>query len=51
MTLLILILFIVMLCLAVPIGLAVAGTSILPSLMSDSFTVSGVYILRSMLVG
>lgn len=51
MTLLILILFIVMLCLAVPIGLAVAGTSILPSLMSDSFTVSGVYILRSMLGG
>ena len=51
MTLLILIIFIVMLCLAVPIGLAVAGTSILPSLMSDSFTVSGVYILRSMLGG
>lgn len=51
MTFLIIILFIIMLCLAVPIGLAVAGTSILPSLMSDSFTVSGPFILRSMLGG
>lgn len=51
MTILILILFVVMLLIAVPIGLAVAGTSILPSLMSDSFTVSGVFILRSMLGG
>ena len=51
MTLLIIILFIIMLCLAVPIGLAVAGTSILPSLMTDSFTVSGTFVLRSMVGG
>lgn len=51
MTILILILFVVMLLIAVPIGLAVAGTSILPSLLSDSFTVSGTFILRSMLGG
>lgn len=51
MTILILIIFVILLCLAVPIGLAVGITSILPSLMSDSFTVSGTYILRSMVGG
>jgi C4-dicarboxylate transporter DctM subunit len=43
--------FVVLLCIAVPVGLAVAITSLLPSLMSSSFTVSGVFILRSMLGG
>lgn len=51
MTVLIILIFIILLCLAVPIGLAVGITSILPSLMSDSFTVSGTYILRSMVGG
>lgn len=51
MTILILLIFIILLILAVPIGLAVGITSILPSLMSDSFTVSGTYILRSMVGG
>lgn len=51
MTVLIFILFAIMLCLAVPIGIAVCITSILPSLLSDSFTVSGVYVIRSMLGG
>ncbi len=51
MTLLIIILFIALLCIAVPIGLAVAITSILPSLLTSSFTVSGVFILRSMVGG
>jgi C4-dicarboxylate transporter DctM subunit len=51
MTALILIIFAVLLCLAVPVGLAVAIGSLLPSLMSSSFTVSGVFILRSMVGG
>ena len=51
MTVLIMIVFVVLLLLAVPVGLTVGITSILPSLLSDSFTVSGVYILRSMLGG
>ncbi len=51
MTVFILIIFVVLLCLAVPVGLAVAIGSLLPSLMSSSFTVSGVFILRSMLGG
>ena len=51
MTALILIIFVVLLCLAVPVGLAVAIGSLLPSLMSSSFTVSGVFILRSMVGG
>lgn len=51
MTLAIMITFVVLLLLAVPIGLSVGIASILPSLLSDSFTVSGVYILRSALGG
>ena len=51
MTALIMIIFVILLLIAVPIGLAVSITSILPSMLSDSFTVSGVYILRSMLGG
>lgn len=51
MTALIMILFAVLLCLAVPVGLAVAITALLPSLLTDSFTVSGVFILRSMVGG
>jgi C4-dicarboxylate transporter DctM subunit len=51
MTALILIIFAILLCLAVPVGLAVAIGSLLPSLMSSSFTVSGVFILRSMVGG
>lgn len=51
MTVLIILIFIVLLALAVPIGLAVGITSILPSMMSESFTVSGTYILRSMVGG
>lgn len=51
MTVLIIIIFLLLLMLAVPIGLAVGMTSLLPSLMSDSFTVSGTYILRSMVGG
>jgi C4-dicarboxylate transporter DctM subunit len=47
----ILIIFVVLLLLAVPVGLAVAIGSLLPSLLSSSFTVSGVFILRSMLGG
>ncbi len=47
----IMIAFIVLLAIAVPIGLAVGITSMLPSLLTDSFTVSGVYILRSMVGG
>lgn len=43
--------FAVLLCLAVPVGLAVAITAMLPSLLTDSFTVSGVFILRSMVGG
>lgn len=51
MTILIILIFIILLALAVPIGLAVGITSILPSMMSESFTVSGTYILRSMVGG
>ena len=51
MTALIMIAFIVLLLLAVPVGLTLAITSIMPSLFSESFTVSGVYILRAMLGG
>ncbi len=51
MTALIMIAFVVLLAIAVPIGLAVGITSMLPSLLTDSFTVSGVYILRSMVGG
>ncbi len=51
MTALIMISFVILLAIAVPIGLAVAITSMLPSLLTDSFTVSGVYILRSMVGG
>ncbi|MCQ2159809.1 MAG: TRAP transporter large permease [Bacteroidales bacterium] len=51
MTLLVILVLVVLLCLAVPIGLAVAISSMVPSLASDSFTFSGVFILRSMLGG
>ena len=51
MTALIFLIFALLLCLAVPVGLAVGMTSLLPSLMTKSFTVSGVFILRSMLGG
>ena len=51
MTFVIMLAFILLLCIAVPIGLAVGITSILPSLFDSSFTVSGVYILRSMFGG
>ena len=51
MTILILVICVILLALAVPVGLAVAIDSLLPSLLSDSFTVSGVFVLRSMLSG
>ncbi len=51
MTLFIMIIFVVLLLLAVPVGLSVGIASMMPSLLSDSFTVSGVYILRSALGG
>ncbi len=51
MTAIIMIIFVVLLILAVPVGLTVAITSMLPSLFSESFTVSGVYVLRAMLGG
>ncbi len=51
MTAIIIIIFIVLLILAVPVGMTVGVTSMLPSLFSDSFTVSGVYVLRAMLGG
>lgn len=51
MTVLIMVIFVILLILAVPVGLTVAISSLLPSLLSDSFTVSGVYILRSALGG
>ncbi len=51
MTILIMIIFVALLLLAVPIGLTVAITSMLPSLFSESFTVSGVYVLRAALGG
>ena len=51
MTIIIMAAFVILLLLAVPVGLTLAITSIMPSLFSESFTVSGVYILRSMLGG
>ncbi len=51
MTLFVMIVFVLLLLLAVPVGLSVGITSILPSLLSDTFPVSGVYILRSALGG
>ena len=51
MTLLIMIVFVVLLLLAVPVGLTIMITTMLPSLLSESFTVSGVYILRAALGG
>lgn len=51
MTLFIFVIFAALLCLAVPLGIAVSMTSMLPSLLTDSFTVSGVFILRSMIGG
>ncbi len=51
MTVIIMIIFVVLLLLAVPVGLTVAITSMLPSLFSESFTVSGVYVLRAALGG
>ncbi len=51
MTAIIMIMFVILLAIAVPIGLAVAITSILPSILTESFTVSGVFVLRSMLGG
>lgn len=51
MTIIIMLSFVILLALAVPIGIAVGITSMLPSLLTDSFTVSGVFILRSMLGG
>jgi C4-dicarboxylate transporter, DctM subunit len=51
MTIFIMLMFVVLLCIAVPIGIAVAITSMLPSIMTSSFTVSGVFILRSMVGG
>lgn len=51
MTFIILIICVILLALAVPVGIAVAIDSILPSLLSSSFTVSGVFVLRSMLGG
>ncbi|ETP71547.1 TRAP transporter, DctM subunit [Lachnospiraceae bacterium JC7] len=51
MTLFIFVIFASLLCLAVPLGIAVSMTSMLPSLLTDSFTISGVFILRSMIGG
>lgn len=51
MTIIIMLSFVILLALAVPIGIAVGITSMLPSLLTDSFTVSGVFILRSMVGG
>ncbi|MCD8085013.1 MAG: TRAP transporter large permease [Clostridiales bacterium] len=51
MTTIIMVIFVLLLILAVPVGLTVAITSMLPSLLSESFTVSGVYVLRAMLGG
>ncbi len=51
MTVIIMIIFVAFLILAIPVGLTVAVTTMLPSLFSSSFTVSGVYVLRSMLGG
>lgn len=51
MTALVMILFVVLLCLAVPVGIAVAVGSMLPSLLSSTVTVSSVYVLRAMVGG
>lgn len=51
MTLLIFLILVILLCLAVPIGLAVGMASLVPSMASDSFSFSGVFVLRSMLGG
>lgn len=51
MTLLIILICIALMLIAVPIGLSVAITSLLPSLLSESFTVSGTFITRAMLGG
>lgn len=51
MTLFIMLIFVALLCIAVPISLSVGITSLLPSLLTDSFTVGGVFITRSMLGG
>ncbi len=51
MTALVILIFVVLLCLAVPVGIAVAVGSMLPSLLSSTVTVSGVYVLRAMLGG
>lgn len=51
MTLLIMFICILLMLIAVPIGLSVGITSLLPSLLSESFTVSGTFISRSMLGG
>ncbi|MCD7821527.1 MAG: hypothetical protein LUG64_04870 [Clostridiales bacterium] len=51
MTALVMILFVVLLCLAVPVGITVAVGSMLPSLLSSTVTVSGVYVLRAMVGG
>lgn len=51
MTLFVMIIFILLLLIAVPVGLSVGITSIIPGLISDDFSVSGVYILRSALGG
>lgn len=51
MTFLIFLALVILLCLAVPIGLAVGISSVIPSMASDSFSFSGVFILRSMLGG
>ena len=45
------VIFVILLMIAVPIGIAVGITAMLPSLLTESFTVSGVYITRSMLGG
>ena len=51
LTAIIMIAFVVLLICAIPVGLSVLISSMLPSLLSESFTVSGVYILRSALGG
>ena len=51
MTSIIMIIFVILLLISIPIGIAVGITAMLPSLLTDSFTVSGVYILRSMVGG
>ncbi len=51
MTALVILIFVILLCLAVPVGIAVAVGSMLPSLLSSTVTVSGVYVLRAMVGG